>query len=104
MAGSLTLSRQIADLVRRESAQSAAELASRTLALDAREAELERREIALAAAMESFTAAQQDTGIWAEATATERRRWLALIQEQLSYFDHRGTVATVLRTLRDAAT
>jgi hypothetical protein len=97
-----TLTRQIAAIVRQESAQSAVELASRTLALDEREAELERREVELAAALEAFTAAKQDSAIWADATAAERLRWLALVDNQLQWFRPDGTVATVLGRLRNA--
>lgn len=102
MAASAELGRQIAVLIRRDRGQIEAELLSRELACDERERELSIREAELAVAIERFTAARLDSGIWADATATERRRWLALLDDQLQWFRSGGSVGTVLRTLRKA--
>lgn len=102
MATSTQLGRQLAVLFRRERGEIESRLLSRELACDERERELSIREAELAAAMEQFTAARLDSGIWAEATATERQRWLALVDDQLQWFRPDRTVGTVLRTLRKA--
>ena len=62
--------------------------------------ELEQREAALAAAMELASVDPAVRAAYNDGILQERKRWLALIDERLEYFQPGGTAYTVLDTLR----
>lgn len=65
-------------------------------------ADLEEREAALAAAMELASVDPAVQAAFHDGIAEERARWLALIDQRLTYFGHRTVTYTVLEALRQA--
>lgn len=66
------------------------------------QADLEEREAALAAAMELASVDPAVRAAFFDGIAEERGRWLALIDERLTYFNPGGGIHTVLEALRKA--
>jgi len=73
-----------------------------TAKLQAQRQELEQREAALAAAMELVSVDPAVRAAFHDGILEERSRWLALINERLSYFNHGTVIYSVLETLRRA--
>ena len=67
-----------------------------------REAALNEREAALAAAMELAAVDPSVRAAFHDGIQEERRRWLALIDERLDMLRHDSVSYTVLKSLRNA--
>ena len=64
------------------------------------QADLEEREAALAAAMELASVDPAVRAAFHDGIIEERRRWLALVDERISYFEPRSGIYCVLAALR----